>query len=165
MNSVVELGREIQIVRPCSMCGQQKDSVPAIVVSREEIETNPAFAEFRAYRAQMENMAYRRSSRTGRKSSNCLSSSSHDSMRNNSSVNNKRSKKGFVKDFTNNKASWRSCESLQASGTLIPSTSGDPAAGRGCSARSSPPKDGLTSSSSSSSPPTASHLPWSDQTF
>ena len=68
--------REIQIVRPCSMCGQQKDSVPAIVVSREEIETNPAFAEFRAYRAQMENMAYRRSSRTGRKSSNCLSSSS-----------------------------------------------------------------------------------------
>ena len=90
MNSVVELGsvfslnsqlcasfrREIQIVRPCSMCGQQKDSVPAIVVSREEIETNPAFAEFRAYRAQMENLAYRRSSRTGRKSSNCLSSSS-----------------------------------------------------------------------------------------
>ena len=58
------------------MCGQQKDSVPAIVVSREEIETNPAFAEFRAYRAQMENLAYRRSSRTGRKSSNCLSSSS-----------------------------------------------------------------------------------------
>jgi len=102
MNSVVELGREIQIVRPCSMCGQQKDSVPAIVVSREEIETNPAFAEFRAYRAQMENLAYRRSSRTGRKSSNCLSSSSQDSMRNNSSVNNKRSKKGFVKDFTNN---------------------------------------------------------------
>ena len=55
-------------------------SVPTTTVInvsiREEIETNPAFAEFRAYRAQMENLAYRRASRTGRKSSNCLSSSS-----------------------------------------------------------------------------------------
>ena len=44
--------------------------------------------------------------------------------------------------FLRSKASWRSCGSLQASGTPTPCTSGDPAVGRGCSARSSPPRDG-----------------------
>jgi hypothetical protein len=77
MNSVVELGKEIQIMLPCGLCGSRQDLVPAVVVSKEEIETNPAFAEFRAYRAEAEAGAYRRASKAGRrKSSNCLSASS-----------------------------------------------------------------------------------------
>ncbi|XP_023326004.1 voltage-dependent T-type calcium channel subunit alpha-1G [Eurytemora carolleeae] len=105
MNSVLEIGMETTIVVPCTYCGDKKDLMAARVVQKEEVETNPAFAEFRAHsRIDSETTGpYRRISRgSGRKSSNCLSSSSQDSLRNNSSVNKKKSKKGFVKDFTNN---------------------------------------------------------------
>ena len=94
MNTVVECGSESRVMMPCSLCGVEKGMVPAIVVSKEEIENNPAFAEFRARLGEREGGAYRRPSKSfRRKSSNCLSSSSQDSHRNNSSVNNKRNKK------------------------------------------------------------------------
>ena len=47
-NSVVELGQPTRIAVRCGQCGDG-GMVNARLVARREVETNPAFAEFRAY--------------------------------------------------------------------------------------------------------------------
>ena len=47
-NSVVELGQPTRIAVRCTACGDG-GMVNACLVPRREVETNPAFAEFRAY--------------------------------------------------------------------------------------------------------------------
>jgi len=72
--------------------------IQAIVVPADEIENNPAFAEIR----EREGLGEGTSGAYQRKCSNCRSSTSEESLRNNSTRNQKKCKRGVVKEFTNN---------------------------------------------------------------
>jgi hypothetical protein len=47
---VMNPGFEIRMSHPCGICGEVTDLGPARIVPKEDIETHPEFARFRAYR-------------------------------------------------------------------------------------------------------------------
>ena len=116
-----QFGEQATVVR--SRDGFERELVQAVVVSAEEVKNNPAFADLleregiggrqtQVRQWKLKNICELRKNSTKvyqrqsiiakRKASNCRSSSSLDSLQNNSSVHKKKSKKGFVKNIKNN---------------------------------------------------------------